>query len=177
MFGFIRIATHRQVLTNPLPVADACARSQRGWRSRTSALSIPDATPKSCSTARAARYWGQSDDGCSPGGAGYRAPGKSALRGCEFPALPSRALGKSPGLSAGGTRSVPSRDRPSTRARTARGDRSSSRSPEDCNAARYTARGGPAPPGAHPEDHLNHRTRCESAFMFTVQLYSAEVNR
>lgn len=30
ILGFIRIATHRQILANPLPVADACAHA-RAW--------------------------------------------------------------------------------------------------------------------------------------------------
>lgn len=33
MLGFIRIATHRQILTNPVPVAAACAHA-RAWLSR-----------------------------------------------------------------------------------------------------------------------------------------------
>ena len=33
ILGFIRVATHRQILTNPLPVATACAHA-RAWLSR-----------------------------------------------------------------------------------------------------------------------------------------------
>ena len=44
MLGFIRVSTHRQILTNPLPVSTACAHA-RAWLSRPS-VAVVDPGPR-----------------------------------------------------------------------------------------------------------------------------------